>query len=126
VSEACRPPKDVGVPVTQWSAHLLGQHLRGQDVAISDRMISRILHDADLQPHRQRMWLTSQDDEFRAKRDEVLRVYYEAAACQHVICLDEKTGRQTPTSTSNGWPNFWRAALVAIHEDVQQIVQALQ
>ncbi len=57
-------------------------------------MVSRILHDADLQPHRQRMWLTSQDDEFRAKRDDVLRLYYEAPRAHHLICLDEKTGMQ--------------------------------
>jgi transposase len=40
------------------------------------------------------MWLTSQDDEFRAKRDDVLRVYYETPAAEHIICLDEKTGIQ--------------------------------
>jgi hypothetical protein len=38
--------------------------------------------------------LTSQDDEFREKRDDVLRVYYEAPADEHVICVDEKTGIQ--------------------------------
>ena len=62
--------------MTHWSAHLLGEHVRSQGVAMSDRTVSRILHDADLRPHRQQMWLTSQDDEFRAKRDDVLRVYY--------------------------------------------------
>jgi transposase len=80
--------------VTQWSAHLLGEHLRGHDFAVSDRTVSRILHDADLQPHRQRMWLTSQDDEFRAKRDDILRLYYEAPRGHHLVCLDEKTGMQ--------------------------------
>jgi hypothetical protein len=28
VAEACRPPKDVGVPVTHGSATLLGEHVR--------------------------------------------------------------------------------------------------
>ena len=36
----------------------------------------------------------SQDDEFRAKRDDVLRVYYNTPAAEHIICLDEKTGIQ--------------------------------
>ena len=40
------------------------------------------------------MWLTSHDDEFREKRDDVLRVYYETPTDEHIICLDEKTGMQ--------------------------------
>ncbi len=40
------------------------------------------------------MYLTSQDDEFRAKRDDVLRVYYETPADEHIVCVDEKTGMQ--------------------------------
>ena len=94
VAENCRPPKDVGVPVTHWSPPLLGNHLRAMGIAMSDSRIRRILKDADLQPHRQKMWLTSHDDEFRAKRDDVLRVYYDTPIDQHVICLDEKTGIQ--------------------------------
>jgi transposase len=95
VAEACRPPQDVGVPVTQWSAELLGDHLRThQIVSLSDRTVSRILHDAALQPHRQKMWLTSQDEDFREQRDEILRLYYNTPQHQHLICLDEKTGMQ--------------------------------
>lgn len=76
-AEASRPPSDVGLPVTRWSASLLGEHVRSQGIELSDRSVSRILHDADLQPHRQQMYLTSHDEEFREKRDDVLRVYYE-------------------------------------------------
>jgi transposase len=61
---------------------------------MSDSSVRRILRDADLQPHRQKMWLTSQDDEFRAKRDDVLHVYYDAPVDEHIVCLDEKTGMQ--------------------------------
>lgn len=68
--------------------------MRAQGIQVSDRSVSRILHDADLQPHRQEMWLTSHDDEFRAKRDDVLRLYYETPPDEHIICLDEKTGMQ--------------------------------
>jgi transposase len=94
VAEACRRPSDVGVPVTHWSGMLLGEHLRSQGWAISDSSVRRILKDADLQPHRQKMWLSSQDDDFRSKRDEVLHVYYDTPADEHIICLDEKTGIQ--------------------------------
>lgn len=40
------------------------------------------------------MWLTSQDDEFRTKRDEILHVYYDTPLNEHILCLDEKTGIQ--------------------------------
>ena len=94
VAEACRPPADVGLPVTHWSLALLGPHVRSLKIPVSDTSVRRILNDADLQPHRQRMWMTSQDDEFRQKRDEVLRVYYETPPEEHILCLDEKTGMQ--------------------------------
>lgn len=63
-------------------------------VVVSARSVQRILAAAALQPHRQKMWLTSQDDEFRAKRDDVLHVYYDTPANEHVICVDEKTQMQ--------------------------------
>lgn len=68
--------------------------MRGQDIAASDRTVGRILRDADLQPHRQKMYLTSHDEEFRLKRDDVLHVYYDAPPGEHIVCLDEKTGMQ--------------------------------
>lgn len=91
---ACRQPSDVGLPITHWSISLLGKHVRSEGIDISDRSVGRILADADLQPHRQKMYLTSQDDEFRHKRDDVLRVYYDTPAEEHIICVDEKTGIQ--------------------------------
>lgn len=94
IAEACRPPKDLGIPVTRWSGRLLGEHLRSEGWDTSDSTVQRILHDAKLQPHRQKMWLTSHDEEFRLKRDDVLRLYYEAPADEHLICVDEKTSVQ--------------------------------
>lgn len=91
---ACQPPKDVGIPVTHWSASLLGEHVRSQGIEVSDRNVGRVLQQAALQPHRQKMYLTSHDDEFREKRDDVLHVYYDAPPDEHIICLDEKTGMQ--------------------------------
>jgi hypothetical protein len=84
----------VGIPVTQWSAAILGEHVRGEGIEVSDRTVGRILASADLQPHRQRMYLTSHDDEFRAKRDDVLHLYYDTAPNEHIVCPDEMTGVQ--------------------------------
>lgn len=94
VAAACRPPSDLSVPITQWSAALLGAVLRADGLLVSDRSVARILREADLQPHRQSMWMTSQDDDFREKRDDVLGVYYRTPDREHVICLDEMTGIQ--------------------------------
>jgi transposase len=94
VAEACGQPRDAGFPVTHWSISLLGQRVRTIGIDMSDSSVGRILRNADLQPHRQRMWMTSHDEEFRQKRDDVLRVYYEAPELEHIICLDEKTGIQ--------------------------------
>ena len=41
------------------------------------------------------MYVTSHDGEFEAKRDDVLRVYYEAPKSEHIVYVDEKTGIQT-------------------------------
>jgi transposase len=68
--------------------------VRAIQINISDSSVGRILRGAMLQPHRQRMWLTSQDEEFRDKRDDVLRVYYETPENEHIISLDEKTSIQ--------------------------------
>jgi transposase len=94
VAEACRPPRDVGLPVKRWSESLLGEYLRGQGFHLSDSTVGRILRGAMLQPHRQKMWVASHDEEFREKRDDVLRVYYETPAGEHIISLDEKTSIQ--------------------------------
>jgi hypothetical protein len=94
VAEACRPPADVGLPVTQWSHVLLAGHMADVGVRVSARSVGRILATSRLQPHRQRMWMTSQDDDFRAKRDDVLHVYYDTPTDEHLVCVDEKTGIQ--------------------------------
>jgi transposase len=94
LAEACRKPSDVGIPITHWSSAILGAHLRELGFGISDSTTYRILSSAALQPHRQKMWLTSHDEEFRTKRDDVLRVYYDTPGDEHIISVDEKTGMQ--------------------------------
>jgi len=94
VVEACRLPSDVGVPVTHWSRPLLTNHLQRCGIELSESTLGRVLRDATLQPHRQKMWLTSHDDEFRLKRDDVLHLYYDAPETEHIISVDEKTSIQ--------------------------------
>jgi transposase len=94
VAEACRPPSDVGLPVTHWSCSTLSEHLRGCGFHLGESTLGRILRTARLQPHRQKMWMASHDDEFREKRDDVLHVYYDVPEREHIICVDEKTSIQ--------------------------------
>jgi transposase len=53
-----------------------------------------MLKSTAIQPHRQQMWLESHDEDFRAKRDDVLRTYDQAPLDEHIICVDEKPGMQ--------------------------------
>lgn len=94
IAEACQPPGTFGIPVTHWSAQLLGEHLRAKGWELSDSTVHRVLSGADLQPHRQKMWLTSHDEEFRTKRDDVLRLYYDTPLDEHIVSVDEKTSIQ--------------------------------
>ena len=60
--------------------------------------VQRILAEADLQPHKSRYWLHSDDPDFEAKALDVCRLYLDAPRLyQHgelVLCVDEKTGIQ--------------------------------
>src|ERR1700687_1945976 len=42
VAEACRPPGDVGIPITHWSAHLLADYLRREGWDLSESTVRRI------------------------------------------------------------------------------------
>jgi transposase len=72
----------------------LAEHLPSVGLAASETTVRRVLRSARLQPHRQKMWLHSQDEEFRQKRDAILRLYYETPPDEHIICVDEKPGMQ--------------------------------
>ena len=65
---------------------------------MSRSAVQRILAEADLQPHKSRYWLHSDDPDFEAKALDVCRLYLDAPRLyQHgelVLCVDEKTGIQ--------------------------------
>jgi transposase len=66
--------------------------------AISRSSIWRILHDADLKPHKSTYWLNSHDEDFDAKAHIICQLYIKArdyySQGRLVICCDEKTGMQ--------------------------------
>lgn len=60
--------------------------------------IQRVLHDADLQPHRSVYWLNSHDPDFDAKAAAICELYVRSPTLYRqgelVISTDEKTGMQ--------------------------------
>jgi transposase len=85
---------------SQWSLDDLATVLvnRHADEAITRSTIWRVLHEADLKPHRSVYWLNSHDADFDRKAQEICQLYVQAPQLyQHgelVICCDEKTGMQ--------------------------------
>jgi hypothetical protein len=85
---------------SQWSlddlaATLVNQHAHE---AMSRSTIWRVLHEADLKPHRSVYWLNSHDPDFDAKAQAICRLYVQSPSLYQqgelVICCDEKTGMQ--------------------------------
>jgi transposase len=85
---------------SQWSLDELAFQLVNQhaDEAMSRSTIQRVLHEADLKPHRSVYWLNSHDPDFDAKAKDICRLYVQAPVLYQqgelVICCDEKTGMQ--------------------------------
>lgn len=97
IAMACGKPADFGVRERQlWSLDALhevfvAKHPR---VAISRTSVFRILHDAEIRPHRIRLWLHSPDPKFREKVAAICALYLNPPKDAVVLCVDEKTGMQ--------------------------------
>jgi DDE superfamily endonuclease len=87
-------------PATRWTLDDLARELvnRHADEALRRSTIQRILHTADLQPHRSVYWLNSHDPDFGAKATAICQLYVRSPVLAQqgelVICTDEKTGMQ--------------------------------
>lgn len=93
VSVACRLPKRFGLQRTLWSQKSLAAFLveSGRVRQISPSSVQRILAEADLRPHRVRMWCTSNDPDYDRKKADVLALYLDPPPGEAVVCIDEKT-----------------------------------
>lgn len=92
ISLACSRVDDDKTPFrVLWSYEALQQALEADTgVRISISEIGRILRNAQIRPHRVRMWLNSQDPKFAEKSREVCRYYVSPPADTTVLCVDEK------------------------------------
>lgn len=93
---ACERPEDSQAPFRSvWTLRSLREAVaRETNRTLSISEIRRILADEDLQPHRMRLWLHSQDPDFRAKIAPICALYLNPPPGATVLCIDEKTGIQ--------------------------------
>ena len=90
---ACRTPSQFGLERTLWSQDSLASYLvSSQRVRrISPSSVQRILAEAELRPHKVRMWCTSNDPDYDRKVADVTALYLGSAQDEAVLSIDEKT-----------------------------------
>lgn len=95
VATACKPAPDQN-GTSGWTLDLLRDEILERKIvtAISRSHLGTILRRADLQPHKQQMWLHSIDPNFREKVTEIVNLYLNPSPGSTVVCIDEKTGMQ--------------------------------
>jgi transposase len=87
-------------PATRWSLDDLARQLVNQhaEEAMSRATIWRVLHAADLKPHRSVYWLNSHDPNFLTCAKAICNQYVQSPTLYQqgelTICTDEKTGMQ--------------------------------
>ena len=93
ISLACERPEDGDRRPFRdiWTQASLQAALAAKTgVKLSTSEIGRILRAREIRPHRVRMWLQSQDPEFREKVDVICGLYTRPPAGTTVLCMDEK------------------------------------
>jgi len=62
--------------------------------SISTATVGRILEDAEIKPHRVKMWCHSDDPAYQEKMREIVDLYIHLPKGEPVLSIDEKTGMQ--------------------------------
>lgn len=96
VAVACRTPTEFGVHRTLWTHESLAAALVSSKLvrSISRATVQRILDEAQIKPHRVKMWCHSTDPEYQKKLRAIVRLYVRPPKGEPVLCIDEKTGMQ--------------------------------
>ena len=96
VAAACQAPEQYGLQRVLWSHSALSEALveSGLVRSISARTVGRILRQAQIKPHRVKMWCHSEDPRFQEKLRDIVRLYMDAPVREPVLCVDEKSGMQ--------------------------------
>jgi transposase len=96
IAAACRSPKEFDVHRAVWSHQALRQAVLSAKLvrSISAAEVGRILDQAEIKPHRVKMWCHSKDPAYQEKMRAIVRLYVKRPRGEPVLCIDEKTGMQ--------------------------------
>ena len=96
IATACRSPKEFGFHRTVWSQKSLTKAVvRAKLVrSISRATVGRILDEAEIKPHRVKMWCHSRDPAYQKKMRAIVKLYVNPPKGEPLLCVDEKTGMQ--------------------------------
>ena len=96
IATACRSPRDFGFQRVLWDHATLAAAVMSAGLvrAISSRTVGRILQDAEIKPHRVKMWCHSNDPAFQEKMRAIVDLYVHLPKGEPVLSIDEKTGMQ--------------------------------
>ena len=77
IATACRSPMDLGVPRILWDHATLATAVVSSGLvrAISPRTVGRIIEDAEIKPHRVKMWCHSDDPDYQEKMRAIVDLY---------------------------------------------------
>jgi transposase len=96
IATACRAPTDFGFQRVLWDHATLAIALMSAGLvrSISSRTVGRILQDAEIKPHRVKMWCHSDDPADQEKMRAIVDLYINLPKGEPVLSIDEKTGMQ--------------------------------
>lgn len=96
IAAACRSPREFGQERVLWSHASLACALMDAGLirSISARTVGRILEEAEIKPHRVKMWCHSKDPAFQEKMRSIVELYIRPPKGEPVLCVDEKSGMQ--------------------------------
>ena len=96
IATACSSPTDFGFQRVLWDHATLAATVMSAGLvrSISPRTVGRILEDAEIKPHRVKMWCHSDDPAYQEKMRAIVDLYIHLPKGEPVLSIDEKTGMQ--------------------------------
>lgn len=96
IATACLSPERFGLCRSIWSHDTLAETLEREKLVrtISATTVGRILDEAEIKPHRVKMWCHSNDPRYQEKMKEIVKLYIDPPQGETLLSIDEKTGMQ--------------------------------
>jgi transposase len=106
IAAACRSPEKFGVDRAVWTHGALKDAVVSAGLVreISTTSVGQILEEAEIKPHRIKMWCHSNDPDYEKKMRAIVKLYVRRPKGEPVLCIDEKTGMQALSRSRNLQP----------------------